>query len=247
MPDNSPTQRLNTRNPRSKSSDSRWRAGFTLIEIMIVIAIMGMLTGSFLMGSNTLPRARLRSSSVRLASTLRFAYVHALTSGKTTRVSFSLGGNRVTIEESDDAMQLDPHDPMRAGGAADIEAAAVAQGDAIVNLRPRAPRAEFTAVSGARFRPRIMDEGVSLVRLYSQHDEEPREEGMGHVYFFSGGQTERAVIHLRNSKGDTFSILLEPMTGRAEVIDRAVEPPPQEEREDVERDTRERTLREAQP
>jgi hypothetical protein len=34
------------------------------------------------------------------------------------------------------------------------------------------------------------------------------------------------------------------MTGRAEVFDRAVEPPQQEEREDTETDTRERAPRE---
>jgi general secretion pathway protein H len=219
----------------------------TLIEIMIVVSIMAMLSAGALFGSNALPRARLRSSSMRVAAAFRFAYVHALTSGKTVRVSFPLGGARISVEESDDAMQLDPRDPLRAGGAADIEAAAVRQADAIANLRPRAPRAEFAAISGARFRPRDLDEGVSFQRLYSQHDEEPRDEGPGHVYFFSGGQAERAVVHLRNSKGDTFSVVLDPMTGRAEVVDRAVEPPAPEEREEIETDARERTLREAAP
>lgn len=225
----------------------RARAGMTLIEIMIVVAIMGMLAAGVLMGQGALPRARLRTSCMRLAAAFRFAYVHALTSGKTTRVSFPLGGARITVEESDDAMQLDPRDPLRAGGAEAIEAAAVQLADAIQNLRPRAPRAQFTPIAGARFRPRDLDEGITVTRLYSQHDEEPRTEGIGHVYFFPGGQAERAVVHLRNSRGDVFSIVLNPMTGRAEVFDRAVEPPQPEERDDVESDSRERVFREVSP
>jgi type II secretion system protein H len=225
----------------------RARAGMTLIEVMIVVAIMGMMASGVMFGANAVPRARLRSSAMRLAAAYRYAYVHALTSGKTVRVSFTLGGSRISIEESDDAMQLDPRDPLRAGGAEQIEAAAVRQADAIQSLRPRAPRAQFTALSGARFRPRDLDDGVTVARLYSQHDEEPRQEGPGHVYFFSGGQAERAVVHLRNSRGEVFSVVLDPMSGRAEVFDRAVEPPAPEEREDVETDARERTFREASP
>lgn len=216
----------------------------TLIEIMIVIAIIGMLASGVLFGAGALPRARLRSSSMRLAAAYRFAYVHALTSGKTTRVSFTVGASTIRIEESDDAMQLDPRDPLRAGGAEQIEAAAAQMADAIQNLRPRAPRAQFTAISGARFRPRDLDDGVVFARLYSQHSEEAQQEGPGHVYFFAGGQAERSVVHLRNGRGEVFSVLLDPMTGRAEVMDRAVEPPQSEEREDVETDARERVLRE---
>ncbi|MDP3276268.1 MAG: hypothetical protein Q8Q09_13795 [Deltaproteobacteria bacterium] len=222
------------------------RVGMTLIEIMIVIGIMAMLAGGGMFGIAALPRARLRTSAMRVASTFRFAYVHALTTGKTTRVAFTLGGSRLSIEQTEDAMQLDPRDPMRAGGAADIEAAAVQQGEALVSLRPRSPRAEFEAVSGARFRPRDLDEGITLVRLYSEHDEEPREEGPGRVYFFTGGRAERAVIHLRNNRGDIFSVVLDPMTGRGEIFDRAVEPVQQLEREDQEQDMREQTPREAQ-
>jgi prepilin-type N-terminal cleavage/methylation domain-containing protein len=235
---------IDATNSRASGSVRRSRAGMTLIEIMIVVAIMGMLASGVIMGQGALPRARLRTSCMRLAAAYRFAYVHALTSGKTTRVSFPLGGARISVEESDDAMQLDPRDPLRAGGAEAIEAAAVQLADAIQNLRPRAPRAQFTAISGARFRPRDLDEGITVARLYSQHDEDARTEGTGHVYFFSGGQAERAIVHLRSSRGDVFSIVLDPMTGRAEVFDRAVEPPQQEERDDVETDSRERVFRE---
>lgn len=223
------------------------RAGMTLIEIMIVVSIMAMLATGVLFGQGALPRARLRASCVRLAAAYRFAYTHALTKGKTTRVVLPLNGSLISIEDTDDAMQLDPRDPMRAGGAEAIEAAAVQQADAMANLRPRAPRAEFSAIQRAHFRPRELEGGITVARVYSQHDEEPRTEGTGHVYFFSGGQAERAIVHLKNSRGDVFSVVLDPMTGRAEVFDRAVEPPPQEEREDVEVDARERTYREASP
>ena len=203
----------------------RGHAGMTLIEIMLVIAVMGLLASGATLGMGALPRTRLRASAVRMASTFRFAYVHALTTGRTTRVSFPLGSGNITLEDTDDAHTLDVRDPFHAGGASDIEADAVRTARQMTDLRPRAPRASFHNVADRVWHARALETGVVLTRLYSQHDPEPREEGTGHIYFFSGGLTERSVVHLRNSRGEIYSVSLNALTGRAEVFDRPVEPP----------------------
>jgi type II secretory pathway pseudopilin PulG len=222
----------------------------TLIEIMIVVVVIGLITAGVAFGTSALPRARLRTSAVRLASTFRFAYVHALTTGRTTRVSFRMGTGELTVEDTDDAHTLDRNDPLRAGGAADVEASALQQARLMTDLRPRATRASFTALPARVFRARPLEQGVSIVKLFSQHDAEPRDEGTGHVYFFSGGQTERAVVHLRNNRGEFFSVSLNPLTGRTEIFDRPVEPPTIDERDQtdqVEVDERERRPEEVTP
>ena len=219
------------------------RAGMTLIEILVVIALIAVMTASMGLGLNALPRARLRTSAVRLSSTFRFAYVHALTTGRTTRVSFPMGGGQLVVEDTDDAHTLDVRDPLRAGGAADVEANAIRDARLMTDLRPRATRATFTRLPERMFHARALESGIVFVKLYSQHDAEPREEGVGHVYFFSGGQTERAVVQLRNRNGEFFSVALNPLTGRTEVFDRPVEPPTIDDREatdQVEVDERER-------
>jgi prepilin-type N-terminal cleavage/methylation domain-containing protein len=214
----------------------RGHAGMTLIEIMIVIAVMGLLVSGATIGARSLPRTRLRTSAVRLASTFRFAYVHALTTGRTTRVSFPMGGRDIVVEDTDDAHTLDVNDPFHAGGAADIEADAVRQAREMTDLRPRAPRASFRPLPSRVFHARALETGISVTRLYSQHDPEPREEGTGHVYFFPGGQTERSVVHLRNNNGEFFSISLNPLTGRTEIFDRPVEPPTIDDRDATDQD-----------
>lgn len=229
---------------RSRRSPRRVRAGMTLVELLLVVAVVAMIASGVALGAGALPRARLRSSALRLASTFRFAYVHALTTGRTTRVSFPMGTGRISVEDTDDAHTLDPSDPLRAGGAADVEAHALRQARLLTDLRPRTTRATFRALPPRVFRARPLEPGVVIVRLYSQHDPEPREEGTGHVYFFSGGQTERAVVHLRNHRGEIFSVVLNPLTGRTEVFDRPVEPPTMDDRDQtdqVEVDARERT------
>ncbi len=213
----------------------RARYGFTLIEIMMVVALASLMATSAVVGFSSLRRGHLRAGASHLASGMRAAYVHALTTGRTTRLVLAVGSNRYWIEDTDDAHVLDTHDPLRQGGAAlSAEAAEAAARDAardIAQQRPRAPRAEFNRPQGNRYRERSLNEDVTFLRLFTPHASEAREEGNGHVYFWAGGMTERAVVQLRGASGEVYSVVLHPLTGRAQIFDRAVEPPPLDESE----------------
>ena len=98
------------------------------------------------------------------------------------------------------------------------------EAEAQINLRPRAPRAEFARPQGNRFRVREL-EGVEFTRLYSSHESEPRERGDGYIYFFTGGSAEPAVVHLHGGNDETFSVMLHGASGRPEIFDHAIELP----------------------
>jgi hypothetical protein len=219
---------------------------------MVVVLIAGLMASSAMVGFGATRRGRLRAGAARVAAAMRFAYVHALTTGRATRLVFSMGGNRVWIEDTEDAHVLDPNDPLRAGGATvdaqQVEEIARREAEAQINLRPRAPRAEFARPAGNRYRVREL-EGVVFSRLYSSHETEPRERGDGYIYFFTGGAAEPAVIHLQGGNDETFSVMLHGATGRPEIFDHAVELPRIDESESDERDTdmRDQTVREAEP
>ena len=207
-------------------------AGFTLLEMLISIGLVALLMTGAVVGFGAVRRGRLRAGAAPVSSAFRFAYVHALTTGRATRVAFSLGSDQLWIEDTDDAHVLDTRDPMHVGGAAsEVEAAAQQNAQLTLQVRPRAPRAQFTRPRGARFRTRRVERDVVLSRLYTSHDESALEEGTGYVYFFSGGRGERAVVHLRGGSGEIYSVLLHPLTGRSEIFDRPIEPPATEDRD----------------
>ncbi len=211
----------------------RAQHGFTLIEIMMVLALAGLMATSAAVGFSSLRRGRLRAGSAHVASAMRRAYVHALTTGRTTRLVLAVGSNRYWIEDTDDAHVLDTIDPLRRGGSAETaESAEAAARDAaqdIAQQRPRAPRAEFSRPQGSRYGERSLSEDVSITRLYAPHEAEARDSGNGYVYFWAGGMGERAVVQLRGVSGEVYSVVLHPLTGRAQIFDRAVEPPQTDE------------------
>ena len=241
--DHDPPTRAQAR-PRSR--------GFTLLEIMIVVLIAGLMMSGAVVGFGATRRGRLRAGAARVAAAMRFAYVHALTTGRATRIVFAMGDNRIWIEDTEDAHVLDPNDPLRAGGAV-IDAAQVVElarreAEAMNTLRPRAPRAEFARPPGNRFRVREL-EGVMFSRLYTSHEPEPRTAHDGYIYFFTGGSAESAVIHLRGGNDETFSVMLHGTSGRPEIFDHAIELPKVDETTTDERDTdlRDQTIHEAVP
>lgn len=216
-----------------------------------MVLLGGLMASSAVVGFGATRRGRLRAGAARVAAAMRFAYVHALTTGRATRLVFSVGGNRVWIEDTQDAHVLDPDDPLRAGGATvdmqQVEEIARREAESIMNLRPRAPRAEFARPPGNRYRVREL-EGVVFTRLYSAHEAEPRERGDGYIFFFTGGAAEPAVVHLHGGNDETFSVMLHGASGRAEIFDHAVELPRVEDRDNDERDLdlRDQPIREAE-
>jgi general secretion pathway protein H len=77
-------------------------SGFTLLEIMIVLAIAGLIMGLGVSGFRSLARSDLRASATNLAGAMRFLFDRASTTGKTHRLVLDLEAGRYWAEVSDD-------------------------------------------------------------------------------------------------------------------------------------------------
>ena len=80
--------------------------GFTLIEIMIVVAIAALMMGGVIVAARQVARTDLRVSSSKLASAIRFLFDRARATGKHYRLVFDLDNGRYWAEQSDDRFYL---------------------------------------------------------------------------------------------------------------------------------------------
>src|SRR5271157_67033 len=90
-------------------SACRWRArrgaaGLTLIEIIVVLALIAIVTGAAIAGTNQLPSSRLRRSCTLLASAVKAAYVRATATSHNLRLVMDIDEKRIWLEESDAPM-----------------------------------------------------------------------------------------------------------------------------------------------
>jgi general secretion pathway protein H len=205
----------------------RWQRGVTLVEVLIVLAIVTLISGVAMLGSGVADGARLRRSSVMIASAVRVAYGHANATGKVVRLVFNFDQRTVNIEESSSQLWLAKNE--RTGGAQAATAEehkALDEADAILH-GPRAPRPSFRPVKAFGFTGekgvpgKTLETNIRFLQIETSHQDDVLKNDQAYLYFWPGGQTERASIQLsvggsiRDS--DAVSIVISPLTGKADL------------------------------
>jgi len=221
--------------------------GVTLVEVLLVVAIVGVASAVAILGSGAADSARLRRSAVMIASAMRVAYSHANATSHVVRLVFNLDSRMVSIEEAEGQLWLAKND--RTGGAAaatDLERKAQEEADAILK-GPRAPRPSFKPIktllgfhTDKGKTGKELERNIRFLQIETSHQEEVVKGDVAYLYFWPGGQTERAAIQLSiagsTRDGDTVTILVSPLTGKPEMKKgRASMPRPRDENEESER------------
>jgi len=224
--------------------------GLTLIEVLIVMAIVALILGAVVVGSGQLGSSRLRHSSTMIAGAIRVGFSRASATSKSVRLVMDFTENEIWLEEGDQPMLVQSKDITGTGGAAaatGAEKLAIEEGSRIVK-GPTAPRVSFKEIDAmglAASTPgkghKALERGIKLREVQTGHDDEPRREGRAYLYFWPGGQTERASIQLKvgeaNEEKDAISLLVAPLTGKVTVKDGAVVlPKPADDKEASERE-----------
>jgi general secretion pathway protein H len=94
--------RWRNRRPPDRALVRSGDAGFTLIEILLVLAIISLVMGLGVGALRRISRADLRAESSHLAGAMRFLFDRASTTGKTHRLVLDLEGGRYWAEITDD-------------------------------------------------------------------------------------------------------------------------------------------------
>jgi len=209
--------------------DARTRA-FTLVEILVVIALMAVLAGTIVSGSGMLTSTRMRSAAGLVVTATRLAVTRANTLGYSVRLVFDMDEGRIMMEETTGRMLRikETSDPKSEGSTAgadpatEAEKQSLAYADGILK-GPRAPRAKFTPIRLAGSdsdaeKGRELGKGVKFRSVQTEHDLKPKDKGRAYLYFWPGGGTERAVIQVeREGSEDVLSVLVNPLTARAHI------------------------------
>jgi general secretion pathway protein H len=218
------------RGSRGGARDRAAERGLTLLEIMIVMLLMGLMMGVMIFGTGQLTASRLKRATTMVAGAVRVGFTRATATSKSQRLVFDLDEQKLWLEESELPMLVQSKDTIATGGAAAVteaERAAFQENDRILK-GPRAPKPTYHAVetlgfsnnTGARG-PHELGRGLRFREIQMEHDDRPRTTGRAYLYFWPGGQTERASIELApiasSSDDDTLTLSVAPLTGKISI------------------------------
>jgi general secretion pathway protein H len=205
----------------------RRNRGVTLIEVLMVVAIVAVASTLAILGTGIADGARLRRSATMVASAVRVAYGHANASSKVVRLVFNFEQRTVAIEESSSKLWLAKNE--RTGGAqaaTEVERRALAEAEAILK-GPRPPRPSFRPVKAFGFTAekglsgKELERNIRFSQIETSHQDEVVKNDQAYLYFWPGGQTERASIQLSvggsTADADTMTILISPLTGKTDI------------------------------
>jgi type II secretory pathway pseudopilin PulG len=206
----------------------------TLIEIMIVVILLAIVASGISYAFGALTRTQLRSACMHVTAAARYAYNRAIARNTTVRLAFDLDADTMGFEESEIPVALarigdERREASDDADESDVDSAGVdpwaaAQARLADTIHPTFGASPFSAIEGRRYAAHPLASGIHIDRLYTPHEDDPREEGTGHIYFFPHGQTENAVVWLSDGNEQVFSVEIHPITGRTIVRASAYEP-----------------------
>ena len=223
-------------------------AGVTLIELMVVVALIALVVGSAVAGLRSMAKSDLRSSASRMAGTIRYLFDRASTTGKIHRLVLDMDKGRYWAEVSDDRFIM--------AGGRETEESRKREADKLAKeaedakkraeektgldamqerykpeeFRPK--RARFDAFKEMAVKPVDLKD-ARIADIYTPRLADPLDAGQGFIYFFPLGMTEAAIVHLTDKKRDAvYSLVVHPLTGRVQIKNFYVEPPLQKQYDD---------------
>ena len=200
----------------------------TLIELLITVALIAVMTTGIVMGSGALVNARMRGATTMIAGAIRIAFTRASATSRTNRLVFDIESSKVILEETSDTMLVRKDDPTGGSAASTPEERDALEQALRIVKGPQAARARFAPVKALGFDDpdtsggRSLGKGVRFRKIETGHSPDGQTSGRAYLYFWPGGQTERASIQLgpENSQkpDDGMSVLVSALTGRARPV-----------------------------
>lgn len=230
------------------------RAGFTLIELTIALAIAAMVTAVTLSGVNSMTGASLRSAAISLTGAIKMSYDRAIMLKRTQRLVMDLDQGVWWLEFNEDRFALTQTraegSEGRKGEGKEPSIFDDDNNDSIFDdevdqevkkAMGGAKLANFTAddASGGR---QTLPSGICFSRVWTEHQEEAFTSGIAYLHFFPGGWTEPARIEMvehdcrdkpdavTDRDNDYKTLRIYPLTGRVRSYNRKLELPDTRER-----------------
>ena len=192
------------------------KKAFTLIEVLIVLAIVGMIIGIGIPQVQRVFRTNLKSAAVRLSGLIRFGYDSAVVKGAIHRIVFDFEKRSYMLEVSttNELLSLEDESKLKK----DQKKSVFAEEEA-----PKPP--SFYPYEGEAGKENVLPNGVVFDSIENVSLKRKATGDVAYLYFFPQGMTEDVIIRLKSDKGEMgfYSVRVSPANGKTKVEGRYLE------------------------
>ncbi|GEJ55597.1 type II secretion system protein [Anaeromyxobacter diazotrophicus] len=195
----------------------RQQEGFTLIELMIVIAVVGVLSAAAVPSIRAVTGASARGAAGELAGAARYLFDTAALRHQTCRLALDLDHASWWPECAPGRAAVP-----RAGDRAPPPEDTAALDDRFPDERDAEKRKLLARSRFGEFKDRLSKKrslpgSAGFAEVWSAHQRDPVSKGMAYVYFYPSGRAEPSRIAIADGD-NVYSVVTEAFTGRARVV-----------------------------
>ncbi len=199
----------------------RQTRGFTLIEVLIVVAVMAVMAAAAAPAVNSLTGANARSAAGELAAAYRYLFDTAALRHQTCRMVLDLDAREWWAECTQAAQGSRRGQPVVSkDGVAEDDERELAKGfsdEPDAEKRKFLARARFAEYKDRQVQKRKLRGSVVFDKVWTPRQREPQAKGRAYVYFYPQGQADLAQIPVSDG-GNAYTVVTQPLTGRARVV-----------------------------
>jgi general secretion pathway protein H len=183
--------------------------GFTLIEIMIVLAILGGLV-AFGLPRLKSPKESIKTVTREMTVLFREIRNEARLKQRTHRIVFQFEGedHRYWVESAEGAVLAKTIEELRQEASAKDEEGR--------SLSPFQRSEKFSK------KDRELPRKLYFASVETKRDPEPITSGTAYVYFSPEGLVDQASVQVTNRQNITWSLVINPLTGQTDVVQEPV-------------------------
>lgn len=215
----------------------RQASGITVVELLVVMAIISIIMGLGAYSLGQLTNSDLREDSNRVASAIKYTYSNAAINNTQYRLVFDLDSGQYYTEVSKGPVVDESPTGGALGGSDDFlteEAQKLADkvekesdlfADEEENPFGVNRRVSYERVEDAVLKRTKLRSGNRFERIIAANSEEDITEGRASVTFFPNGFQEQVMIVIRGESGAAYTLITEPLTGMVRTYSGEIEIP----------------------
>lgn len=188
--------------------------GFTLIEILVVVAIIALISALAMPSISSFFQISLGSTSREMASIIKEAYNAAVVTGKVYRVAYDLKENSYWVEAGPSNSLLDTKETR------EREERRRKFSSRLSDAPP--PPSQFMMDTMITRKKKKLPRGVVFEDILTQQSPDPINVGTAYSHFFPNGLSEQTIVHIKDLSNHHASLAISALMGTTDLYDRYV-------------------------
>ncbi len=193
--------------------------GLTLLEVIVVLAILVLAIGVAIGGFSRVDAIKLRTETNKIAAAIRHTFNRAAAHGLYMRMVFDLDAEAYWVEASDQPVFLSKKKVAEGAEAGNVDEASGEDTDGVLVER----RQRFQE-DGVIPRKQLAG-GMDIAGVLTTGQTDMFRTGKAYLYFFPDGRVEPAIIYTHDQDETWYTLQVQPFTGRVQRSPGKIDPP----------------------